>query len=452
MTLTLTSLISLSGLQARNGRHAIDQSFTGNRLAVNLRIAPNLDRVNTIIGVITQHYQGARADYQIRASQSVLTLHLPQTDFLSFFPISSLYDEYGLDLAYTTVGDTVSESSIVVLPENLAVLPDKVADLEALTTVHGSRLDGIDLSILELGLLPTSVSWESITDKPTSFNPSTHSHTISDISGLEGLTNNGNITTTLLTANSALESNKQYFSTVANLVCALPSSPSIGDVIHLSTGNHSLRVNHGNASQQVLNGNTLTVVGTLNGIILKPYADISLVFLGSNLWRTGYRIRTVNNWVDSFTETVASIKSYTVEALEAYTYNASGNNPSFIVDGNKTTSGLMRSGGGTLGELRLRLTFPYPTLLTSFNYWLGQFNGAFNMPTSVDVYTGATVTPANLKGAISLSGSTGTRNITNSEYASQYVFNFKLANSGSISVLELETVGTQIISGEIVVS
>jgi hypothetical protein len=211
MTLTLTSLISLSGLQARNGRHAIDQSFTGNRLAVNLRIAPNLDRVNTIIGVITQHYQGARADYQIRASQSVLTLHLPQTDFLSFFPISSLYDEYGLDLAYTTVGDTVSESSIVVLPENLAVLPDKVADLEALTTVHGSRLDGIDLSILELGLLPTSVSWESITDKPTSFNPSTHSHTISDISGLEGLTNNGNITTTLLTANSALESNKQYF-------------------------------------------------------------------------------------------------------------------------------------------------------------------------------------------------------------------------------------------------
>jgi hypothetical protein len=68
------------------------------------------------------------------------------------------------------------------------------------------------------------------------------------------------------------------------------------------------------------------------------------------------------------------------------------------------------------------------------------------------VYTGATVTPANLKGAISLSGSTGTRNITNSEYASQYVFNFKLANSGSISVLELETVGTQIISGEIVVS
>jgi hypothetical protein len=453
MTLELAELVALTGRQSSLGRIYIQVPFTGNRLSVHLQINPNLDRVNTVIGVLSQYFTGHRQDYQLRASQTVLELALPQTDFLSFFPISTLYDEYGLSLSYTTVGaTTMTGSTTLILPENLAVLPDKVAVLEALTGGHETRLDGIDTAIAELEALPTSVSWESITDKPLTFNPATHSHVIGDISGLEGLTNNGNITATLLAANTTLESNKQYFSTVANLVCTLPSSPSIGDVIHLSTGNYSLRVNHGNASQQVLNGSTLTVAGTLNGIILKPYADISLMFLGASLWKTSYRIRTINNWVDSFTETVASIKPYTVEALEAYTYNASGNNPSFIADGNKTTSGLMRSGGGTLGELRLRLTFPYPTLLTSFNYWLGQFNGAFNMPTSVDVYTGATVTPTNLKGAISLSGASGVRSIANSEYASQYVFNFKLSGSGSISVLELETVGTQIISGEIVVS
>jgi hypothetical protein len=237
MTLTLTPLTSLAGLQSRNGRHAIDESFTGNRLAVNLRITPNLDRTNAIIGIVTQHYQGARADYQVRASQSVLTLHLPQTDFLSFFPISSLYDEYGLDLAYTNVGESMSETVVYALPENIALLPNRVSDLEALTAVHESRLDGLDTAIAELEALPTSVSWESITGKPLTFNPSTHSHVIGDIQGLDELSaNNGDITTIPLAVNTTLESNKRYLSTVANLIHSLPSTPAIGAGISLSTG------------------------------------------------------------------------------------------------------------------------------------------------------------------------------------------------------------------------
>lgn len=480
MTLTLNPLISLSGLQSRNGRHAINQSFAGNRLAVNLRINPNLDRVNTVIGILTQHFAGTSCDYQIRASQSVLSLHLPQTDFLSFFPISTLYDEYGLDLAYTNIGESMSETVVYALPENIAQLPSRVTSLETAQTENITYFENIEtiLTALENSVqnpTPVTVSWNDVTGKPSTFPPSNHTHAIADISGLspelDAINTNvadltarvetletatpvttGGIATTLLTANTVLESNKSYLATVANLVCTLPSSPSIGDVINLSTGNHSLRVNHGNASQQVLNNNTLTLVGALNGIILKANADIALTFLDSNLWKTTYRTRVINNWIDTFTETVASIKSYAATPLETYTYNASGNNVNLIYDGNKTNSGVMRSGGGTLGELRILLTFPYPTMLTSFNYWLGQFNGALNMPTSVDVYTGATVTPANLKGAISLSGATGTRNITNNEFATQYVFNFKLPNSGSISVLELEPIGTQIISGEIAVS
>ena len=184
MTLTLTSLISLSGLQSRNGRHTIDQSFTGNRLAVNLGINPNLDRVNTIIGVITQHYQGVRADYQIRASQSVLTLHLPQTDFLSFFPISSLYDEYGLDLAYTNVGESMSETVVYALPENIAQLPNRVTSLETDTGILESDVDTLQSKVEALETQSISVAWNDVTGKPSTFNPSTHAHEISDVNGL----------------------------------------------------------------------------------------------------------------------------------------------------------------------------------------------------------------------------------------------------------------------------
>jgi hypothetical protein len=374
----------------------------------------------------------------------------------------------------------MAEPSIVVLPELIAQLPNRVSSLETDTGILESDVDTLQAKVATLesnALEPVTVSvaWNDVTGKPSTFPPSGHTHSIEDVLGLSLELSNintdtsnlfgrvealeaatpvtsGGIATALLATSTTLESNKSYLATVANLVCTLPASPSIGDVINLSTGNHSLRVNHGNASQQVLNNGTLTLVGSLNGIILKANADITLTFLGSNLWKTGYRVRVTNNWIDTFTETVASIKSYVPTPLETYTYNASGNNVNLIADGNKTNSGVMRSGGGTLGELRILLTFPYPTMLTSFNYWLGQFNGAFNMPASVDVYTGVPVTPANLKGAISLSGATGTRNIPNTEFSTQYVFNFKLPNSGSISVLELEAVGTQIISGEITVT
>lgn len=184
MTLEFTSLTELSGLQARNGRIAISEPFTGNRLSVKLNISPNLDRVNAVIGVLSQHLGSHRCDYPIRASQSVLSLHLPQSDYLSFFPISTLYDEYGLSLAYTSVDTSMSPPSLVILPENIALLPEKVSDLEALTTVHESRLDGIDVALTELVAPPSSIDWDAVTGKPTSFNPAPHSHSFGDITDL----------------------------------------------------------------------------------------------------------------------------------------------------------------------------------------------------------------------------------------------------------------------------
>lgn len=184
MTLTLDSLASLSGLLSRNGRHYIDQPFTGNRLAVHLRINPNLDRANTIIGILTQHFGTHRHDYQIRASQTIVSLHLPETDFLSFFPFNSLYDEYGLDLAYTNVGDSMSEAVVYALPESIALLPDRVTDVEETLAIVGTDIVTLQGKVETLESATPSSDWEDITDKPSTFPPSTHGHEFSDITGL----------------------------------------------------------------------------------------------------------------------------------------------------------------------------------------------------------------------------------------------------------------------------
>jgi hypothetical protein len=478
-----------------NGAVTIDQEFSGNLLAIDVTTKPEYVVNSQVIGYLYQVYQSVSKGYAIKSGKDLIRLELPQSESLLFIPTSFLTDSYTLKIDYTSVGITalVDGSNTAAIPELILNLPSIVSGLQG--DVFGLNVDieGLQSAIASLAL----PSWNEIQGKPQSFPPSSHNHAIEEIEGLQeilnqislGVTgleqgleaNTGNfaeidtdiaalnvrITTientppvlsggggiTLLASNILLESGKEYLATIANLVCTLPNSPSIGDVITLRTGDFPLRINHGNTSQQVLNNSTLSMAGALNGIILKANADITLVSLGANLWKSSYRARTTNNWIDSFTESVASIKPYSPTPLETYTYNAAGNNVNLITDGNKTNSGVMRSGGGTLGELRILLTFPYPTMLTSFNYWLGQFNGAFNMPTAVDVYIGATVAPANLKGAISLSGATGVRSLnTNTDFSTQYVFVFRLPNSGSISVLELEAVGRQIISGEIAVS
>jgi hypothetical protein len=365
-------------------------------------------------------------------------------------------------------------STTVILPENLAVLPDKVADLEALTGVHETRLDGIDTAIAELELLPAS-SWESITDKPSSFPPATHSHSFGEITGLSetlgtwdllliGLTDrvdaleanpvdSGSSSFTVLTANTVLESNKSYFASIADLICVLPNAPTIGDFVDLVTGNYSLRINHGNASQQVLNSTTLSPVGSDNGIILKPYSSIRLVFTSANLWVSHNRNRIVNNWSNSPTFNSTSEKrdftATTSATLEFGTTVDQIQNGIKQPNGSHVVSGVLSNAA----SVPLLITLASPTVLREIKVWSGQgnvpLNGASNYWTpQIQIYRGTTINDP-LIGDFTFTNNTGieqSKTVNDSIGSNQYLF---VCSGAPIGLLELEIFGFALAQGEI---
>jgi hypothetical protein len=333
MSITFTQ-IHQSTNNFNAGTIPIDVTFTGNLLAVECSTKPEYATTQQTVGYLYQFNGNVQKAYAIKSGKDVIRLELPETTRMMFLPTSYLSDNYTLTLGYTNVGTVIDGSNSVSVPEELLALPARATDTEQNIENISTILDGLDLVDTALdGRLTTlegSISsplWTDITGKPTSFSPSSHSHVIADTTGLpEDLTalsaglallasdlgdlaervetlegaapvTGNSLAITPLVVNTTLESNKSYLATAANLVCTLPSAPSIGDIVTLSTGNFSLKVNHGNSLQQVLNNNTLSTVGGLNGIILKAYADISLVFLGANLWKTTYRARVVSNWL-----------------------------------------------------------------------------------------------------------------------------------------------------------
>ncbi|MCA6588081.1 MAG: hypothetical protein IM531_02470 [Pseudanabaena sp. M090S1SP1A06QC] len=501
--------ISFTGLynqthQFSAGSIAINTPFIGNLLAIEVTTKPEYAPNTQVIGYLYQHYQTSSKGYALRSGKDVISLELPETDSLTFVPTPHLSDSYTLSLRYAIAGAFVEQSNTAPIPQNILLLPNQVMAIEQAIQYLNDQISTGSLS----------VSWDEITAKPTSFNPSSHNHEILEINGLttalnskassghnhsisevSGLTDTLNaksntghthsisnidgLSTTLssinseltsidgrldtletatsgsssssqnfisISANQALESNKNYFAATSGLVCAFPSSPSIGDILKLSTGNYSFRVNHGNGSQYVLNSFTNTSLGTDSGIILKPYSAIELIYQGSNLWVSGYRTRSINNWSPPILETTASQKSYTATELEPYTYFESYR-PNLLNNGNFSI-GVTKNGGGTTNQLQVLFTFPQPVNLTSFDYWLGQFNGLHNMPQSCDVFIGNTVDVTKLIGSFNFPSHTGRINLTNTQFSDTYVINFK-SNSQTISVGEVQMIGKGTLGGEI---
>ena len=64
-----------------------------------------------------------------------------------------------------------------------------IQSLNTSKTSLSKSIDEIKEQLAGVSSVPMSVAWDSITGKPSSFNPSSHSHTISDISGLQSLLN-----------------------------------------------------------------------------------------------------------------------------------------------------------------------------------------------------------------------------------------------------------------------
>lgn len=80
--------------------------------------------------------------------------------------------------------------------------------------------------------------------------------------------------------------------------------------------------------------------------------------------------------------------NFSVAAGGAYTYHSSSNTITAIRDG-VTTSGMMVSNSA---KVFVQVTFTTPTWLTAACIYVGQFNGAFNMPRNLAIFAGAVTT------------------------------------------------------------
>lgn len=258
-------------------------------------------------------------------------------------------------------------------------------------------------------------------------------------------------------ADQALLVNTNYLATAADLDLTLPASPGTGDVIGLSTGNFQLKVLHGSANQEILNLNTLSDAGSANGILLKPYSCTRLLYHGGDLWVTQERARIVNNWLGTLTiDPTATLQTYTPSAFNGYTIDygtlTTNINNGDIVTNSFVTDGLLTS----TTPVQILVSFGAPTMIKSFDLYLGQGNVAITGTSSfpcdtVNVYSGDTL--ATLIGTFSTlntsyNGVSQVFDLVNSSSFSDYIFEF--VGAGGIGVLELRLYDKVLLGGEIV--
>lgn len=85
-------------------------------------------------------------------------------------------------------------------------------------------------------------------------------------------------------------------------------------------------------------------------------------------------------------------------------------------------------------------TFTSPQVLTSFTTTGGQFNGNYNLPSSVAIYKGSIVDASRLLGTFSITSYGYTEQLVpNLETSTTYLFVFTGTGTGQISLMELET-------------
>jgi hypothetical protein len=173
------------------GTIPINVSFVGNLLAIECTTKPEYVTTQQTVGYLYQFNGNVQKAYAITSGKDVIRLELPETTRMMFLPTPYLSDNYTLTLGYTNVGTVIDGSNSVSVPEELLALPVRVSDLEASQDANETHFDDLELADTELGnrvaVLEGSVSspsWESIPDKPSSFAPSSHNHSISEVTGL----------------------------------------------------------------------------------------------------------------------------------------------------------------------------------------------------------------------------------------------------------------------------
>lgn len=335
----------------------IAQGFTGNALSITLGTKEYADN-REILGWLHQYSGLAVKRYPIFTADEVLSLIVPFTDSLQFFPSRFLSRVFTLKIAYANIANGAPNGNASTsIPAIILGLPDRVTAIEAIPPLS---LSATNTAIGALQLSETSQNTAIGTIQ-------------TNVANLSLLVSNPQSSNTILLAvDSILQSFKSYFASGANLTFTLPASPSIGDSIEISTGDYDLNLKHGNGVQRVLNNNTQTLIGASSGLILKPYSTIALTFNTGNLWVSKYRHRTINNY---------SLPSIGAEQFIPVTLSAVnavsqfGTNLGMIQNGIKTPTGSLNDGYlSSQNFLNLVVTANTPFVLSRLKLWTGQGN------------------------------------------------------------------------------
>jgi hypothetical protein len=464
-------------------------------LAIECSTKPEYVANQQIIGYLYQFNGNAQKAYAIKSGKDVIRLELPETTRLMFLPTTYLSDGYTLTLGYTNVGAVIDGSNSVSVPESLLALPIRVTgletDVENINTILGTYGGN------------SADSWAEILDKPLSFAPSNHDHSIGDVTNLSMLIgslvnadsdldnrinehihsisnidllqiNLDDLDSRLdtleavtpstsasqnyisLSTDTLLESNKNYLSISVDLAHTLPSSPAIGDVINLGTANLSAKV-YQNTGQSILNLSTQTPVGALTGLVLKAFSSIQLIYVSTGLWVTGYRSRLINNYVPITIESTTTPKAYTPSIFGSTTL-AYGTVPAMINNNQLAADDYANNGLlANTNVVRVLIQFPQSTRLESFDFYGGQGNRPPNVVNDeykvegIKVYSGNTL--ANLIGTFNPTNINGSKQSfavdTSGAAYSAYIFEFTRQIDG-VGILELDLFGKSQMGGEIV--
>jgi len=130
--------------------------------------------------------------------------------------------------------------------------------------------------------------------------------------------------------------------------------------------------------------NPITLIGALQATFTQV-SNSSAVFqstpvLAATFTQVSNSSATFINWIP-----------FTAIANEAYIYNSTdgGQTLDKIYDSNLTTSGALRlDAGGTPDLFLFHVALQSSQVVTSINFWLGQFNGPFNKPNQIEIYDG----------------------------------------------------------------
>lgn len=440
MTITFEQLYNQVH-QFSQGIVNISSPFTGNVIALNVTTKPEYLASNQVIGYLYQYYQGNGKGYAIKAGLDIIGLELPETDSLSFVPTPFLSDSYTLKISYTTVGQVLEGSNTVSIPSQILGLPNQLSLLE-------NDLNELELAVQGLG--NSTIAWDNVQNKPLVFPPDVHTHNIDAITGLfsaldeigdrlddlEALPVFSPSPVVFLTQNATLSSG-EYLSLIPNLVCTLPSDPEVGDRITLATGNHNLQVRHGDGVTQIRNGSNLTMLGADEGIIIRPYSRIELIYLDDK-WISFERVGTIDNFMSTF-------KALYTVSTDSFV-DPFGTPLNNIFNGIKVPTGNLQ-GDGVLARqsvLNLTLSFANPITPRQLRVWGGQANEAFGGASQyglsgITVYAG-TSTSGELLGTFTFSDLNGieqARDIATNTSTSS-LFLVCTGNGINIGILELE--------------